>query len=209
MGVSMDLLESFRQKAEELAGTVNRQGGLKATIDSLRRQMAEADRRRAMGRAKSELKQLNRQINEMIMAIGVQAVGLYKAGQLTSMELRPLCQHVADLQATVAQQETELARLEAETKATVAFSAAQCSKCGRPLPAQSAFCPFCGNPMATGAPAAPAASAATPGSVSSAVATPTPGAIEPTAPAPKPFCARCGAVLRPGARFCARCGQTV
>jgi hypothetical protein len=209
VGVSMDLLESFRQKAEELAGTVNRQGGLKATIDSLRRQMAEADRRRAMGRAKSELKQLNRQINEMIMAIGVQAVGLYKAGQLTSMELRPLCQHVADLQATVAQQETELARLEAETKATVASSAAQCSKCGRPLPAQSAFCPFCGNPMATGAPVAPAASAPPPASVSSAVAAPTPGAIEPAAPAPKPFCARCGAVLRPGARFCARCGQTV
>ncbi len=209
----MDLLDSFKQKAEELAGVVNRQGGLKATIEGLRRQMAESDRRRAMTKARTELKQLERQISEMITAIGIQAVGLYKSGNLTSVELQPLCQHVAELQATVAQQEAELARLEAEANAAAAAQATpgvtQCSKCGKPLPVQGPFCPFCGAPVAAAPASAPAVPAAAPNPASSPVVAATSPSDDATPRTSKPFCANCGAALRPGAKFCAKCGQTV
>ena len=118
-----DLLGTFRQKAEDLASAINSRGGIRATIDGLRRQMAEADRRRAVSRAKSELKRMDDQINEMITAVGVQAVGLHRNGVLNSPELQPLCQHIVELEAAVEQQRAELAALEAQAGADSAEAA--------------------------------------------------------------------------------------
>ena len=103
-----DILEVFREKTESLIASINSKGGLRATIDGLRRQMEQADRRRAITKVKAELKRLNRQIDELVLAVGVQAVGLQEAGRLNSPELRPLCQHVVDLKANLEEQEAAL-----------------------------------------------------------------------------------------------------
>lgn len=175
-----DILSTFRQKAEDLAAAINRSGGLRATIEGLRRQMAEADRRRAMARAKGQLRRLDTQITEMVTAVGVQAVGLHKAGKLNSPELQPLCQHIVELEAELAQQRAELARLEALAAPAPPEPTRVCGHCGRPLPEEATFCPYCGQA------AAPEA-----------------------APEEERFCAHCGAPLREGARFCAGCGKMV
>ncbi len=180
-----DILETFKQKAADLTSAIDRAGGIRATIEGLRRQMADADRRRAMNQVKSELKRLNAQITEMITAIGIQAVGLQEAGKLGTPELQPLCQHVVELKQAVAQQEAELAKMEAAAAAAAAKTATapasaaagerMCPSCGRVAPAAGSFCPYCGA----------------------------------TLPEQKQFCAYCGSELRPGARFCAKCGQPV
>jgi len=139
-----DLLEVFRQKTEALIAAIDRKGGVRGTIESLRRQMAESDRRRAIGKAKAELKRLNNQITEMITAVGVQAVGLHQAGKLTASELEPLCEHILQLKATLAQQEAELAKLTAPPDQVVAPGPGTCAACGQALPDGCTFCPYCG-----------------------------------------------------------------
>ncbi|NLG49836.1 MAG: zinc-ribbon domain-containing protein [Chloroflexi bacterium] len=140
-----DLLEVFREKADSLLSSINSQGGIRSTIDSLRRQMEAADRRRAMSKAKSELKRLNEQVTEMITAVGVQAVGLHQAGKLNSIELRPLCQHIVELKQEVTRLESELAKMEAEVaQETAAAAVGKCPHCGQSVSDNSSFCPYCG-----------------------------------------------------------------
>lgn len=139
-----DLLEVFRKKTEDLMAAIDRKGGLRGTIQSLRRQMAEADRRRAIGKVKAELKRLNGQITEMITAVGVQAVGLHEAGTLVAPELQPLCEHILRLRATLAQQEAELAKLTPTPSESAPTAARTCAACGQTLPGESTFCPNCG-----------------------------------------------------------------
>lgn len=188
-----DLLNTFRQKAEDLKASINRAGGIRATIEGLRRQMAIADRKRAIARIRSELKHLDAQIAEMITAVGVQAVGLHKAGKLAAVELQPLCQHIIELEAAIAEQRAELTRLEALateaeasapslTPASAAPSASErsCAHCGKPLPPEATFCPYCGR-----------------------------AAAAPAKAEEDRYCVYCGAPLRPQARFCARCGHEI
>ncbi len=176
-----DILNTFKERAEQLVSAINDRGGIRATIEGLRRQMAEADRRREMTKIKDELRRLDAQIAEMVTAVGVQAVGLHRSGLLNSPELAPLCQHIVELEAVVAQQKAELAKLEATAqaeKAAVKDPARLCASCGQPLPEGSTFCPHCGAAVSAQ-----------------------------TQPTQYRFCPRCGAELRPGARFCARCGH--
>ena len=207
-----DLLEAFKKKAEDVLGSINRSGGLRATIDGLRKQMAEADRKRAMSRARAEVKRLNTQVAEMITAIGLQVVGLHEAGKLTSPELQPLCQHIVELKAAVTQQEKELARLEAEAEAEAAAQArakveaetaaqakvkveATAKTQITPTPVANTSCAKCGKPLPAGATFCAFCGTA----------------ITVVVPAEeaKHFCASCGSALRFGARFCPKCGQTV
>jgi len=216
-----DLLSLFKERADEFLAAINQKGGVRATIAGLRRQMAEADRRRAIGRVKAELQRLDRQINEMITAVGVQAVALQEAGQLSSPELGPLCQHIIDLKAALGQQQAELAALEAIVESSAAVQTRPCVRCGQLVPTGGTFCPYCGAPLS--APAAAASAGAMP-TLPSAKA-PNAASAEPQAMAASPSqtepallaattvaqvtCARCGAPLKPGAKFCSRCGRAV
>jgi len=139
-----DLLEVFREKADSLLSSINSQGGIRSTIDSLRRQMEAADRRRAMTKAKSELKRLNDQVTEMITAVGVQAVGLHEADKLNSPELRPLCQHIVELKREVTRLESELAKMEAIVAQETPVTTGKCPRCGQSVSDNSSFCPYCG-----------------------------------------------------------------
>jgi signal transduction histidine kinase len=142
-----DLVQTFRDKAEELLSSINRKGGIRSTIEGLRRQMEAADRRRAITRVKGELKRLEKQINEMITAVGIQAVGLHEAGKLESVELKPLCQHIIELRALVAQEQAELAKLEAVETQQKAPAGSICPACGKAQPGEGTFCPYCGAAM--------------------------------------------------------------
>ncbi|MHB9032060.1 MAG: zinc ribbon domain-containing protein [Anaerolineae bacterium] len=207
-----DLLDAFKKKAEDMVDSINRSGGLRGTIEALRRQMAEADRKRAMSRAKSEVKRLNQQVAEMVSAVGLQAVSLQEAGKLTAPELQPLCQHIISLKAEITKQEQELAKLIAETEAEAARQAAppvtpgpsvlpessasaavvavpasagnetKCSNCGKPILQGALFCAYCGFPTTT---------------------------AQPSVPEDERFCISCGSILRPGAKFCSKCGTVV
>ena len=139
-----DFLGAFREKAEDLIAAIDRRGGIRATIEGLRRQTAEVDRRRAVAKVRGELGRLNRQITEMITAVGVQAVGLHKAGRLSSPELQPLCQHMVELEAAVAQQEAELAKLESQLRQSLVPDRRLCAACSKPLLEGGKFCPHCG-----------------------------------------------------------------
>lgn len=175
----VDILTTFRQKAGELIQAINDRGGISAAIASLRRQMAESDRRREIARIRAELRRLDRQITEMITAVGVQAVGLHKTGHLHSPELQPLCEHIVELEAALATQKAELAQLESALReATAAASRDRCAVCGKPTIEGGTFCPHCGAPI-------------------------------PEPEPQECFCVHCGAALRAGAKFCARCGQAV
>ncbi|MGI6367320.1 MAG: zinc ribbon domain-containing protein [Anaerolineae bacterium] len=138
-----DLLSTFRRRAQELIDAINGSGGLRATVDGLRRQMAESDRRRTIQKARSDLRSMDRQIDEMITAVGVQAVGLHRAGRLTAPELAPLAAHVIELQSAVEQQRQALTALEAAA-AQERPEGRHCAQCGHELPAQATFCPTCG-----------------------------------------------------------------
>lgn len=139
-----DLLDVFREKADSLLSSINSQGGIRSTIEGLRRQMEAADRRRATNKAKSDLKRLNDQITEMITAVGVQAVGLHEAGRLNSPELRPLCQHIVELKTEVTRLESELAKMEAVAAQEAEETTAKCPRCGESVADNSSFCPYCG-----------------------------------------------------------------
>ncbi|MBN1401527.1 MAG: zinc ribbon domain-containing protein [Anaerolineae bacterium] len=142
-----ELLGTFRRKAEDLVGAINRQGGISATIASLRRQMEISDRRRAISKVKSDLQRLDRQITEMITAVGVQAVGLHKAGRLSSPELQPLCAHIVELESAVARQKAELATLETQLREETASDERICPSCGKLAPESATFCPYCGGTL--------------------------------------------------------------
>ena len=196
-----ELLDAFKKKTEDVLDSINRSGGLRGTIDSLRRQMAEADRKRAVARARSQLESLKHEVTEMTNAIGLQAIGLYEAGKLSSPELQPLCQHVVSLKAAIFHAEQELEQLtetsgpqEAGKATPVAAAPASepagsvaavpevtCIKCGATWPASAAFCAFCGNPLA-------------PAQAEGRVVR---------------FCIQCGAALRQGAKYCSKCGTAV
>ena len=224
-----DLLSLFKEKADAFLEAINQKGGVRATIEGLRRQMAEADRRRAIGRVKAELRRLDRQINEMVTAVGVQAVALQEAGQLSSPELQPLCQHIIDLKRALSQQQAELAALEAVAGSPAPTEAKPCARCGKPVPLGGTFCSYCGAPVSPPGEApssgmVPAAGAAQPPpaaapSPSTATVGPQPPPTRPPsrteqAPstataAPPPTCVHCGALLKPRAKFCSRCGRAV
>ncbi len=172
-----DLLSAFKDRAEALVTSINSEGGVRGTIESLRRRMAEADRKRAIRRLKEELQRIERQIGEMLTAVGVQAVALQRAGALDSAELTPLCERIIDLETLLQEQKRELQKIEAEALAQREAVAGQiaCPHCGQPHGAGVSFCPHCGQALGP---------AAAPG-----------------------FCGHCGAPLREGAKFCPRCGH--
>jgi len=141
-----DIIDLLRAKAGDLIASVNRAGGLRATVEALRRQMAISDRRRAVARAKADVKRLNEQITDLVTAVGLQTVALHEAGKLAITELDPLCAQIVELRSTLRELEGELARLEAEAEAAAKAHDAQgrCWACGRPVEIGLRFCPYCG-----------------------------------------------------------------
>ncbi|NLV73641.1 MAG: hypothetical protein GXY52_03000 [Chloroflexi bacterium] len=206
-----EIFDLLRKKVEGILGSINAAGGLRGTIEALRRQMAESDRKRAMVRAQAEVGRLNEQVNEMVHAVGLQVVSMQEAGTLNVPQFQPLCERITELKAAINTHEAELERLIAEEKAAelarqqakeAAAAAAASEKqapaspAAAPVSAASGMCRHCGSALQPGA------------AFCAFCATPVNDPSVPPSPASR-FCANCGAVLRPRACFCAKCGTTV
>jgi len=138
------LLHSAKARTEKVLHELNGPHGPRSTIGSLQRKVSEAGRRRAIRRARATLHRLQGQLNETVAAVGIEAVALHEAGTLVSPELAPLCQHVLEIRASLAEQKEALARLEAPRTGPEVAQGGVCDACGQPLPLAGLFCPYCG-----------------------------------------------------------------
>jgi RNA polymerase subunit RPABC4/transcription elongation factor Spt4 len=137
-----DLVDDLKDKMGQLVSSVDKGGQVRAAIDGIRKQIAEADRKRQVKRLEEDLTRLKLQSEQAMTSLGVQALGLYEAKKLTQSELAAVCQHIVEMKAAVAKLEQELAQFQPPVSG--AQSGAPCPTCGKAVPAGAAFCPSCG-----------------------------------------------------------------
>ncbi len=143
-----DILNAAKSRAQELISDLSRPGGLRSTVESIKRRMAVADERRALRRARDEVERLEAQLGETLTALGLQSLGLYEAGDLPSPELEPLCERAVTIRQSLTDQKEALDRLEALARARREAPSRRCPSCGQAIPDESAFCPHCGAAVA-------------------------------------------------------------
>jgi len=139
-----DMIDAVKARAQGLMAELSRPGGLRGTIESVRRRMAIADQRRAIRRARDEVKRLEGQLDETVTVIGLQSVALYQAGRLPATDLGPLCERVIEIRQSLAEQKDTLERLEDLAQARRQVPVDLCPSCGQPVPMAGIFCPHCG-----------------------------------------------------------------
>ena len=159
-------------------------------MDKLREQadraVFEADKRRRIGNAQSAINVFRSQMQETISQIGVRALELYDAEQLSQSELIELCRQIVALREEIKVKEAEIEEIRRETfvvePAPAALFGHICPKCKIKLKEEAEFCPRCGSKA------------------------------EDIAPPPSPTartCANCGATLSRGVAFYPQCGAKV
>lgn len=175
-----EMIDRLKESAGQVIAEVDKGGKIQAAISTLRRQMAEAERKRKIGLVRQQLRDLQGREAQAVNALSAQVWALYEAGTLTQPELVSLCRNVEELRAQIRDKEAELERLQPPPAPVEAQAGPRCGQCGAAVVPGAAFCQACGAPL--------------PGEEKAA---------------PVLFCIHCGARLRQGARFCPQCGQTV
>jgi RNA polymerase subunit RPABC4/transcription elongation factor Spt4 len=140
-----DLVDGLKDKVGQLVSSVDKGGQVRAAIDGIRKQIAEADRKRQIKRLEEDLDKLKLQSEQAMTSLGVQALGLYETNKLTQPELAAVCQHIVEMKAEVAKLEAELAQFQPPAPSTQLGQA--CPTCGKALPTGAVFCPSCGAKM--------------------------------------------------------------
>jgi len=138
-----ELLDSLKDKVGQVISSVDKGGQVRSAIEGLRRQIAEAYRKRQIKRVESDLARLMLQVEQATMALGLQTVALHEAGKLNHAELSSVCQHIVEIKAEIGKLEQELAQLQ-PPPAPVAQVGTSCPSCGKLLPQVGDFCPYCG-----------------------------------------------------------------
>jgi len=173
-----ELFDKLVESAGQVISEVDKGGQIQSAIGGLRQRLAEADRKRKVGQANQQLRDLQAKEAQAINALSAQVLALHEAGTLTQPELLSLCRGVDEIRRQIREQEAELQKLQPALPA-VGTAEARCPNCGAALVVGATFCQTCGTRVKQEA-----------------------------APAVVRFCAHCGAELREGARFCPKCGQT-
>jgi hypothetical protein len=170
----------FDQLKESTSQVISEVDRLRKTgqtaLAGLQQRVADADRRRKTQGIRQEIAALQKEIDQMAKALGLQAFGLYEGKKLTHPELVKLCEHIAALKLQVSEKEKELAALQPVPPPPPAT----CLTCGNEFPAEGRFCPYCGAPRAE--------------------------KKGPDVGPQRQFCSQCGARLRPQSKFCSKCG---
>ena len=149
----------------------------------------EAERLRRIASVRFEINALKGQVKQNGQSLGIKALELFDADQLTQPELLEICEQIAALRQQVAEKEAKIEAIRQETlpeEPEPAIYGHICPRCKIRLPDEAQFCPRCGGPAAD-------------------VLLPT----LPEAPAPVRVCASCGTPLVEGAVFCPECGTRV
>jgi hypothetical protein len=117
----------------------------------------EADKLQRTLKVQNTVGNLRTQIKGKVAHLGETALRLYRQGALAEEELKAIGQAIKALEAQVAEKETELAQIKAETfpepeeEAPVAgrpgMASQVCPNCGQTLPAGMRFCIHCGIPL--------------------------------------------------------------
>jgi hypothetical protein len=116
----------------------------------------EADKLQRTLKVQNTIGNLRSQIRKETMHLGETALRLYREGTLTEEELKVIAEAIESLEAQVAEKETELAQIKAETfpepkeepRATGQPGGRQiCPNCGQKLPDGMRFCTHCGTPL--------------------------------------------------------------
>lgn len=144
-------------------GSENTSHGLKVggmSVQRLFKQGAErarfeADRLQRTLKVQSEIGNLRTQVRRAVIKLGETALHLYRQDALIEEELNAVAQSIEALEAQIAEAETKLAQIKAETppereEAVVEQSKAGeriCSNCRQIVPAEVRFCIHCGSPL--------------------------------------------------------------
>ncbi len=124
-------------------------GSLKRGVD---RASFELDRFLRANRVKSQIGSLKAQRDEEMRLIGQRVLELHQQGEPIHEDLRSRAERIAQIQAELAQRESELEAINREAapeEPQEPFEATQpeaesCPSCGVPLPGDATFCPRCG-----------------------------------------------------------------
>lgn len=209
-----EIIESLKQGAGQVLSSIDQKGQIKSTIEGIRRQLSDLERRRRIGLLENQIKALESEARQLTEALGLQTLSLYDAGKVRYPELTRTCERINELRDRVKAAKAELSQLKADARATPA----RCPQCGADVSTDAAFCPKCGARLGVAT-----TEAAQPRKVvrlrcpRCKTILPPQAAFCPTcgvkikmptgAKAQKRFCVACGAELSPKARFCPVCGR--
>jgi RNA polymerase subunit RPABC4/transcription elongation factor Spt4 len=212
-----DIIESIKQGASQVLSSLDQEGHLKSTLEGLKSQWSEVERRRRVNQLNSELRALQGEARQLTEALGLQVLSLHDAGKIDHPELARVCERLNELRSDVEGKRAELGDLQARE----APPATRCAQCQTMVASDAEFCPKCGARVKEQQPAS------TPSTPAKAVVRlrcpkcktmlpegagfcPTCGVklkMPETAPAPQRFCPSCGAEMSPTSRFCPACGH--
>jgi hypothetical protein len=103
----------------------------------------EADKLWRMTGVRCQINALRGQVNQRTQTLGLKALELFDAGQLTQPELLETCEQITALRQRITEEEAKIETIRQETYLE-APAGRVCSNCGGALVEGAAFCPECG-----------------------------------------------------------------
>lgn len=193
----MDFLRDIRRRADEVA--------------------LEADKALRVQRKQSEVNQLQKQIQQKLHDLGSAAYALHQDGQTLAPPLAQICQNIDSLFAAVRVSQDEIETIRREALPPMPIAGGQsCMSCGRPLPANAAFCQHCGArvPEPPAMIPCPHCGTALPADARfcancGQTVTGQPAPVAPASAPAAPTCPQCGTEVVEGAAFCEECGAAL
>ena len=212
-----DIIESIKHGADQVLSNIDQQGRLKSTLEGLKSQWSEVERRRHTNQLNNEIKNAQSEMKQLTTALGLQTLSLYDVGKVDRPELTRLCERINELRAEIDEKKTALASVKE------AMTPSKCPQCQTEVASGAEFCPKCGAQIK--APVQQPLTGATPATKAvvrlrcpkcktivpdGAGFCPTCGVklkMPQAALGAPPFCASCGAKMNATSRFCPACGR--
>lgn len=206
-----DIIETIKQGADDLLSGLDQKGQIRSTIEGIRSQWSDMDRRRKVSSLDKQIKTQRAEMKQLTEALGLQTLSLYETGSITSPELARLCERITELRSEIETGKAQVEQMKAEAKAQAqalaqaraqqraAQAATACPQCGAAVQANDEFCHKCGAQQKAPPPAPP------PRPINTPAASVQP-AHTPAATVVRLRCPQCKTILPSDAEFCSSCG---